>query len=105
MSKEGKEMFLKAIEGGKGYIGFHCGSDTFHSKNNNEMLRPADAKADVDPYIQMVGGEFKGHGNQQMATQRFVSPGFPGLENVKDFGFVEEWYNLYNLDPNMHVIL
>ena len=106
MSAEGKAMFLKSIQDGKGFIAFHCGSDTFHSKRNDEMVRPLDAKPEaVDPYIQMVGGEFKGHGSQQMATQRFVSPGFPGLENMKDFSFVEEWYNLYNLDPNIHVIL
>ena len=53
----------------------------------------------------MVGGEFKGHGSQQKATMKVASNSFPGLEDLKDFGFVEEWYNLYNLDPNMHVIL
>jgi uncharacterized protein len=105
MSAEGKAMLLKAIQDGKGVIGFHCASDTFHSKRNNEMLRPENAKDDVDPFIQMIGGEFKGHGSQQKATMKVASNTFPGLEDLKDFGFVEEWYNLYNLAPDMHVIL
>ena len=105
MSAEGKAMLLKAIEDGKGVIGFHCASDTFHSKRNNEMVRPDNVKDEVDPYIQMIGGEFKGHGSQQKATMKVASKSFPGLENLEEFGFVEEWYNLYNLAPDMHVIL
>jgi len=38
----------------------------------------------------MIGAEFTGHGSQQYATMKVVSNGFPGLENLKDFGFVEE---------------
>jgi len=105
MSPEGKAMLLKAIQDGKGVIGFHCASDTFHSKRNSEMVRPENVKDEVDPYIQMIGGEFKGHGSQQKATMKVASNSFPGLEDLKEFGFVEEWYNLYNLDPDMHVIL
>jgi type 1 glutamine amidotransferase len=105
MSAEGKAMLLKAIQDGKGVIGFHCASDTFHKGPNSEMVRPENQKYEVDPYIQMIGGEFKGHGSQQKATMKVASNTFPGLEDIKDFGFVEEWYNLYNLDPSMHVIL
>lgn len=105
MSAEGKAMFLKAIEDGKvGFIGFHSASDTFHSRKQ-EMVRPADAKDEVDPYIQMIGGEFKGHGSQQKSLMRMTGATFPGLENLKDYEMVEEWYNLYNLAPDMHVIL
>jgi hypothetical protein len=108
MSKEGKELFLKSIEEGKvGIIGFHCASDTFHSKNRNnqELLRDAKIKDPVDPYIGMIGGEFAGHGRQQDATMKFVSSSFPGLSGLKDFTMHEEWYNLKNLAPDMHVIL
>jgi len=105
MSKEGKEMLLKAIQEGKGVIGFHCASDTFHSKRNSEMVRPENAKDDVDSYIQMIGGEFKGHGSQQKATMKVATKSFPGLEDLEDFNMQEEWYNLYNLAPDMHVIL
>jgi type 1 glutamine amidotransferase len=104
MSAEGKAMLLKAIQDGKGVIGFHCASDTFHSKRNNEMLRPENAKDDVDPYIQMIGGEFKGHGSQQKATMKVATKNFPGLEDVEEFTLQEEWYSLYNLAPDMQVI-
>src|SRR4051812_13095990 len=70
MSKEGKAMFLQAIADGKaGFIGFHSASDTFHSKNRGkpDLLRDADVKDPVDPYIGMIGGEFGGHGSQQKA--------------------------------------
>jgi type 1 glutamine amidotransferase len=105
MSKEGKEMLLKAIQDGKGVIGFHCASDTFHKGPVSEMLRPANEKYEVDPFIQMIGGEFKGHGSLQTATMKVASNSFPGLEELKDFDMHEEWYNLYNLAPDMHVIL
>jgi type 1 glutamine amidotransferase len=108
MSPEGKELFLKSIESGKvGIIGFHCASDTFHSKNRNnpDLLRDASVKGPVDPYIGMIGGEFAGHGRQQDATMKFVSKEFPGLSELKDFTMHEEWYNLKNLAPDMHVIL
>lgn len=105
MSKEGKEMLLKAIQDGKGVVGFHSASDTFHKGPVSEMLRPANEKYEVDPYIQMIGGEFKGHGSQQKATMKVASTTFPGLEDLKEFSMTEEWYNLYNLAPDMHVIL
>jgi len=106
MSREGKAAFLKAIADGKGFIGFHSASDTFHSPGRErELLRPVDESPTVDPYIAMLGGEFTGHGNQQQATMRFVSNSFPGLENFKDFTMFEEWYGLKNLAPDMHVIL
>ena len=36
---------------------------------------------------------------------KFVSSSFPGLSGLKDFTMHEEWYNLKNLAPDMHVIL
>jgi uncharacterized protein len=47
-----KEAFLEAIRGGKAFIGMHAASDTFRSKDG------------VDPYIEMLGGEFQWHGDQ-----------------------------------------
>ncbi|HEV8606014.1 MAG TPA: ThuA domain-containing protein [Tepidisphaeraceae bacterium] len=108
MSKEGKAMFLQAIADGKvGFIGFHSASDTFHSKNRGrpDLLRDANIKDPVDPYIGMIGGEFGGHGSQQNSTMKVASTLFPGLEDLKDFNLHEEWYSLYNLAPDMHVIL
>jgi len=44
-----KEAFLKWIKSGKGFVGMHSASDTFHG---------------YPPFIEMIGGEFKSHGAQ-----------------------------------------
>jgi type 1 glutamine amidotransferase len=108
--KEGKQLFLDLIaEGKKGFMGFHCAVDTFHSKNRgalkDQLLRDKTFEDVRDPYIKMIGGEFAGHGSQQKATQKVMSHDFPGLEDLADFNFQEEWYNLHNLSDNLHVIL
>lgn len=101
MSPRGKERLLKAIADGKGFVGFHAATDSFHSKGpRNEN------QAKVDPYIAMLGGEFIVHGAQQESTIRAASPKFPG---VKEFGEMqklkEEWYALKNFAKDLHVIL
>ena len=45
MPAEGKPAFLEAIHRGKGFVGTHCASDTFHSPNYD---RP-DTKYKDDP--------------------------------------------------------
>ena len=101
MSPEGKNKLLKAIADGKGFIGFHAATDSFHSKGPRDQNQ-----TEVDPYIAMIGGEFIVHGAQQEAIIRTVSPEFPG---VRDFGRVqklkEEWYTLKNFAKDLHVIL
>jgi type 1 glutamine amidotransferase len=101
MSPEGKKKLLHTIATGKGFVGFHAATDSFHSdgpRNQNQTK--------VDPYIAMLGGEFIVHGAQQEAIIRAASPKFPG---VKQFGKVqklkEEWYALKNFATNLHVIL
>ncbi len=94
MTQAGKKKLLDAIAGGKGFIGFHSAMDTFHSSG-----------AKIDPYIAMIGGEFNGHASQQNATMKFVSPKFPGLDGLKDFAFLEEWYTFKNFAKDLHVIL
>lgn len=101
MTPEGKEKLLRTIAAGKGFVGLHAATDSFHSKG------PANEnQTEVDPYIAMIGGEFIVHGAQQEATIRAVSPDFPG---VKKFGEVqklnEEWYTLKNFAKDLHVIL
>jgi type 1 glutamine amidotransferase len=93
ISPQRKTKMLKAIEDGKGFVGFHCATDTFHA-------------AETDPYIKMIGGEFIIHGAQQKATMKIVSPDFPGIKGLGDsFALNEEWYSLYRFAPNLHVIL
>lgn len=105
MTVEGKAALFKAIQAGKGFMGFHSASDTFHSDKRDELLRPANAPATVDPYIAMLGGEFTRHGAQQKSMIRVASPGFAGMGDLKDYEMTEEWYALANIDPGMHVIL
>ncbi len=94
MTPEGKAAFLEAIKQGKGFIGTHSASDTFHSSGNA-----------VDPYIAMLGGEFIGHGGQQVAMATCADPKFPGMADLKDgVKIKEEWYSFRNLASDLHVI-
>lgn len=40
MSVQGKEALLAAIRDGKGFLGVHSASDTFHSKGNRFETQP-----------------------------------------------------------------
>ena len=107
MSSEGKQAFLDAIQGGKGFVGTHSATDTFHSpgnKANGEARFTGDSV--VDPYITMIGGEFIKHGAQQTTRLVCNDPAFPGAKSVPaGFGPQEEWYSLKNFSPDLHVIL
>jgi type 1 glutamine amidotransferase len=111
MGDAGKAAFLEAIKNGKGFMAFHSGSDTFHSKGHGhkagELLRDQNeaGKDEFDPYIQMLGGEFIIHGAQQPAVLKCVDPKFPGAEAFNNASFTEEWYSLKNFAPDLHVIL
>src|SRR5262249_38657115 len=101
MPPEGKKAFLRAIADGKGFVGCHCASDTFHRgvrEKNQE-------RNELDPYIVMLGGEFIVHGRQQKAKMHVVDPNFPGAKHLKDFDVLEEWYALKNFSPDLHVVL
>jgi len=101
MSPEGKEKLLRTIAAGKGFVGFHAATDSFHSKGARDQNQ-----TEVDPYIAMIGGEFIVHGDQQEAIIRVASPDFSG---VRQFGeaqkLKEEWYTLKNFAKDLHVIL
>lgn len=95
MSKDGKKAFLDAIASGKGFIGMHCATDTFHSGPDG-----------VDPYIKMIGGEFISHGRQQVGTLTVTDPDFPGVKPFgSSFRINDEWYSQKNLAPDLHVII
>jgi type 1 glutamine amidotransferase len=102
MSPEGKKAFLDAIAAGKGFVGCHCASDTFHSGGGQWENQPVEKR---DPYIRMIGGEFIRHGAQQKAWMRVIDKAFPGAKGVEDFNINEEWYSLKNFSPDLHVIL
>ena len=71
ISADGEKAFYDAIRGGKGFMGMHCATDTFghHGKPRN--------KGAEDPYIQMIGGEFIMHGDQQPSRIDIVDPDVP----------------------------
>lgn len=95
MSPAGKQALLEAIRGGKGFVGFHCASDTFHSRGDQ-----------VDEFITMVGGEFSGHGAQQEAKITVVDPKFPGAGAFgSEFELMEEWYAQRNINDDLHVLM
>jgi type 1 glutamine amidotransferase len=95
MSRDGKKAFLDAIRAGKGFVGSHCATDTFHSHGN-----------EVDPYIQMIGGEFIVHGAQQVAKLDVFDHEFPGTKSLgSSFQINDEWYALKNLAEDLHVII
>jgi uncharacterized protein len=108
MSKEGKAAFLEAIAKGKGFIGTHSATDTFHSPGNKDHgpARYIDDGTNADPYIKMIGAEFIIHGSQQPGHQICVDKKFPGMSGVPDdFGPNEEWYSLKDFAPDLHVLL
>ncbi|MBU4272067.1 MAG: ThuA domain-containing protein [Planctomycetes bacterium] len=93
MSAEGKKELLAAIHSGKGFVGIHSATDTFHGEG-------------VDPFIAMLGGEFITHGDQQKASMKVAAPKFPGMEGLGDsFTIHDEWYAQYKFPKDLHVIL
>jgi uncharacterized protein len=103
MSPQGKQRLLDVIAGGKGFVGFHSATDSFHSKGKSNANQK---KGDIDPYIAMLGGEFIKHGPQQEATMRVADRDFPGLRQLgSSFVLKDEWYTLKNFAPDLHVIL
>src|SRR5688572_3507342 len=67
-----KQAFLDEIKNGKAFIGMHSASDTFHPKDTNS----------VDPYIQMLGGEFQGHGAQAGVECLVGDPKHPATKHL-----------------------
>jgi type 1 glutamine amidotransferase len=108
MTPAGKAAFLKAIEQGKGFVGTHSATDTFHSPGNKEHgpERYVNDGDKADPYVKMIGAEFIKHGSQQKSHLIVTDAKFPGISAVPaDFGPVEEWYTLKDFASDLHVLL
>ncbi len=76
-----RDAFIAWVREGHGFVGAHAASDTFHG---------------YDPYIRMLGGEFKTHGPQvtvtcvvddakHPATKLFEQPAFDVYEEIYEF--------------------
>ena len=97
----GKELLLDTIKKGKGFVGLHTASDTFLTPGE----RFQDNGDQADPFIQMVGGEFIGHGPQQKGKAYTSDARFPGFAGIKDgIDWHEEWYSMKNFAKDLHVI-
>jgi type 1 glutamine amidotransferase len=107
MTAAGKQALFDYVKGGKGFIGIHSATDTFHTKTDGKKTteRHHNHGKDADPYICFIGGEFIGHGDQQVAKNTVINKKFPGYEKIGDsFSFNEEWYSLKDFNPDLHVL-
>jgi len=107
MSAAGKQAIFDYVKAGKGFVGVHSASDTFHT--NNEADKGPDRYINhcekADPYVHFLGGEFIIHGKQQEAKNIVIDPKFPGFEKVgESFTFNEEWYSLKDFKDDIHVL-
>ena len=111
MSAASKQKLLDSIHDGKGFVGVHAASDTFHTEPDSmeKGTRYVAYGEKSDPYLRMLGGEFIIHGdNPRLQTTDLVinDPKFPGLEGVTSpVEMNEEWYSLKDFMPDLHVIL
>jgi hypothetical protein len=112
MTPEGKAAFLHAIQEGKGFIGTHAASDTFHTGEAADVPklkvppRNVNYGEKADPYIRMIGAEFIRHDKQQMSTLKVVDHNFPGFHDLPEtIRLNEEWYSLKDFSSNLHVLL
>jgi len=110
MTAAGKQKLLDSIHGGKGFVGIHAASDTFHTRPDTKDLgsRYVAYGEKSDPYLRMLGGEFIIHGSTpRLQTCKVIlnDPKFPGLEGVSSpVEFMEEWYSLKDFMTDIHVI-
>lgn len=96
MGENGVQELLEWIHAGGGFMGFHCASDTFHRGGDSPE----------SPYLDMLGGEFAGHGPQFYGTLKVVDPDHPTMAGLPaEYKIKEEWYYFTNLmKDNMHVL-
>jgi len=112
MTPAGKTALLEAVKGGKGFVGMHSTSDTFHSnmaeddKTKEHLSRYKTYGDEVDDFTKMLGGEFIVHGKQQTAKARVIDRAFPGFEKAgAEIELMEEWYSLKEFSKDLHVLL
>lgn len=107
MTAAGKQALFDYVKGGKGFVGLHSATDSFHTANESKKGpdRYVNHGKDADPYVCFIGGEFIIHGDQQKATNKVINPKFPGFEKAGDsFTFHEEWYSLKDFNPDIHAL-
>src|SRR5207244_4984677 len=66
-----KQAFLDWIKAGHGFVGTHSASDTFHGPEGS-----------IDPYIDMIGSEFKTHRAQATVECLNMDPTHPAGTSI-----------------------
>jgi type 1 glutamine amidotransferase len=90
-----KPAFLLWIASGKGFVGIHAAIDTFRGK------------VPLDPFIQMLGAEYKGHGPQATVECLNQDPTHPACRQLgARWTIHDEIYLLNGFNPrNVHRLL
>ncbi|MDB6022064.1 MAG: hypothetical protein JWQ04_1921 [Pedosphaera sp.] len=89
-----KQAFLDWIKSGKGFIGTHSATDTFHGDGV------------VDPYIEMIGAEFASHTVAKVECLN-EDPTHPATRDLgKTYPVFDEIYVMKNFSPaKVHILL
>lgn len=79
-------------------------------KNLDAAVRGGKALVAIHPGIWLlpdaIGADCLGHGSQQVARIKVVSPRFPGAEKLgESFSMLEEWFSLIRFAKDLHVVL
>jgi len=87
-----QEVMEKFIRGGKGYVGIHSATDTEY---------------DWKWYGGLVGAYFKNHpiGTAKAKINTINSQHISTKHLEKDWEIRDEWYDFYNINPNINVLL
>ena len=98
ISESGFKAFIDRVHSGKaGFVGVHSATDTLGDHRG---------MGDKDPYTQMIGGQFNGHGAQGEAELFVADAKFPGAAGLKErFKMTDEWYSQKYQPEDLHVIL
>ena len=79
-----KQAFLDWIKSGKGFVGMHSATDTFRGHTP------------LDPYVEMIGGEFKTHGAQVEVSAINQDPACPACRHLPANWVVYDEIYLFN---------
>lgn len=92
-----RKDLLDYVRGGKGFVGSHCATDTFHGWKDEGKL----------PYIEMIGAEFLTHHAQEVAEVTVADAKFPAAAHIKapSFTINDEWYVYKNLSSEIKPVL
>jgi uncharacterized protein len=96
MNADNRDALIEWIENGGGFVGSHTCTDTFHHWE----------KDGKKPYIELVGGEFATHGQQETGFLNVQKhPITAHLSTNEPWSFVDEWYIFKNVNNSLTPLL